>query len=212
MGPPFGHDSGEPDVGDDHHQGRDDQSGAELDPEDDADDAELDDGRGDVEEQEIEHHVDALGAALDDLGQRAGPPLEVEAERQPMDVGEDLLRQPPGRVLPDPLENGVAQILEQDPGEARAGISEHQPDGEADRRVRPLRAPRHDVDRAFVDEAGAERDALGEQDEEEGDHHPGLQPRLSRGPKIRKEPPHRAPAGAGRGFGGGFEEAHARLR
>jgi hypothetical protein len=98
--------------------------------------------RSDVEQEEIEHHVDALGAALDDLGESAGAPLEVEAKRQLVDVAEHLLGQAPRRVLADPLEDGVAQILEQYSGEARARISEHQPDGEAHGGVRPLGAPR----------------------------------------------------------------------
>ena len=75
--------------------------------------------RGDVEQQEIEHHVDALGAALDDLGQAAGAPLEVEAQRQVVDVAEDPRRQPPARLLADLLEHGVAQIVGQHAGEAR---------------------------------------------------------------------------------------------
>ena len=52
-----------------------DQPRPELEEEDDADGGQLDQRRGDVEQQEIEHHVDALGAALDDLGERAGAPL-----------------------------------------------------------------------------------------------------------------------------------------
>ncbi len=106
-----------------------------LTPEDDADRGQLDDRRRDVEQQEIEHHVDALGAALDDLGERAGAPLEVEAQRQIVDVAEDALGQPPGGVLPDPLEDGVAHIVEQHAAEARGGIGGDQGDGEADRRA-----------------------------------------------------------------------------
>ena len=98
-------------------------------------DGQLDQRRGDVEQEEIEHHVDALGAALDDLGERAGAPLEMEAQRQRVDVAEDVLGQPPRRVLADPLEDGVAQIVEQHAAEARAGISDDQGDGEPDRRA-----------------------------------------------------------------------------
>ena len=67
---PVGHVAGEGDVGGDRRQRRGDQPGAELDEEDHADGGQLDQRRADVEQQEIEHHVDALGAALDDLGQR----------------------------------------------------------------------------------------------------------------------------------------------
>ena len=100
----------------------------------------LDHGRGDVEQQEIEHHVDALGAALDDLGQRAGAPLEMEAQRQSVDVAEHGVGEPARGVLADPLEDGVAQSVEQHAAEAGAGISDDQADGER-RRPRPSRPP-----------------------------------------------------------------------
>ena len=64
----------------------------------------LDQRRADVEQQEVEHHVDALRPALDDLGQRSGAPLQMEAQRQVVDMSEDLARQPPCRVLADLLE------------------------------------------------------------------------------------------------------------
>jgi hypothetical protein len=83
---PLGHDPREGDVADNHREGGDDETGSELHAEDDADDEELDRRRRDVEEEEIEHHVDALDAPLDDLGERAGAPLEVEAQRQSVDV------------------------------------------------------------------------------------------------------------------------------
>ena len=70
----------------------------------------------------------------------AGAPLEVEAQRQRVEVAEHVLGQAPRRVLPDPLEDGVAQIVEQHAAEARAGISDDQRDGEPDRR---LHARRH---------------------------------------------------------------------
>ena len=117
---PVGDLAREGDVDGHHRQRRGDQPGAELDQEDAADRDQLDHGRGDIEQQEIEHHVDALGAALDDLGQRPGPPFEVEAQRQIVDVAEHLARQPSRRVLSDFLEQGVAQIVRQNAGEARA--------------------------------------------------------------------------------------------
>ena len=39
-----------------------------------------------VEEEEVEHRVDALGAALHHLGVRTGAPFEVEAQRQAVEV------------------------------------------------------------------------------------------------------------------------------
>ena len=80
-------------------------------------------GRGDVEQEEIEHRVDALGAALDDLGHAAGAPLEVEAQRQIVEVAEHPRRPAAGRLLADLLEQRIAQIVDQHAGEARGGIS-----------------------------------------------------------------------------------------
>ena len=47
----------------------------------------------------------------------------MEAQRQVVDVAEDLAREPPRRVLPDLLEQGVAQIVGKHAGEARRRIA-----------------------------------------------------------------------------------------
>src|SRR5205807_8405810 len=104
--------------GDDRQRGNN-QSNAELDAENDADAGELNDGRSDVEQDEIEHHVDALRAPLDDLGQRSGPPFEVEAQRQIVDVPEYFAREPARRVLADLLKDCVADIVRKNPAEPR---------------------------------------------------------------------------------------------
>src|SRR3546814_17472377 len=68
-GAPIGDDTGEDDI-DSHRQKREgDQPPAELHQTDHADGDKLDHRRPDVEQQEIEHGVDALGDALYDLGQ-----------------------------------------------------------------------------------------------------------------------------------------------
>ena len=128
---------------------------------------ELEHRRRDVEQQEIEHHVDALGAALDDLGDRAGAPLEVEAQRQIVEVAEGRLGKPPGRILPDPLEDAVAQIVEQDAAEAGAGISRDQRDRDRDGRLHP---GGHPVDRLAISERHDQRgDEDRDHDQEQGE-------------------------------------------
>src|SRR3546814_20280244 len=77
---------------------------------------------------EIKHRVDALGPALDHLGHLARPPREVKAQAQRMKMAEGRDRQFARRILPDSLEDDVAQIVEQHPGETRTRIGEHQPD------------------------------------------------------------------------------------
>src|SRR3546814_13919887 len=92
-------------------------SKSELGPEDDQHRGELDDRRRDVEQQEIKHRVDALGPALDHLGHLARPPRAVKAQAQRMKMAEGRDRQFARRILPDSLEDDVAQIVEQHPGE-----------------------------------------------------------------------------------------------
>ncbi len=73
-----------------------------------------------------------FGAALDHLGDLARPPREVEAQAQRVKVAEGRDREFARRILSDALEHDVAQIIEQHPGKARAGVGEHQPDRERD--------------------------------------------------------------------------------
>ena len=67
--PPVGDLAGEGDVDRHHPQRGGDQSRAELHEEDDADGDQLDHRRSNVEQKEVEHHVDALCSPLDDLGE-----------------------------------------------------------------------------------------------------------------------------------------------
>ena len=111
---PFGNPAGGGDIEDHGESGRGDQLPPEIDVEDDADDDELDKGRSDVEQEEIEHGIDALGAAFDGLGNLAGAARQVEAQRQAVEAAEHILRQLPRCVLPDPLERDIAQLVERD--------------------------------------------------------------------------------------------------
>ena len=58
-----------------------DQSGSKVDPENHRDRDQLYNGGGNVEEQEIEHGIDALGAALNNLGDLASSARKVETQR-----------------------------------------------------------------------------------------------------------------------------------
>ena len=105
-----------------------------------ADRDQLDHRGRDVEQQEIEHLVDALGPALDHLGDLAGAPRQVEAQRQAVEAVEHVLGQMQRRVLADPLEHDVAQIVEGDRGEAPQRIGGNQREGDGGtvtRRARP---------------------------------------------------------------------------
>ena len=73
---------------------------------------EIKQGGRDIEQKEIEHDVDALGPAFNYLGNRACPPVHMEAHRQIMQVAEDIFGQTPRRILPDTFKHDVAQIVE----------------------------------------------------------------------------------------------------
>ena len=184
MRTPVGHFAGEDDIGGDHDQRRRDQARAEFHIEDDADCGEFDQRRRDVEQQEIEHHVDALGAALDDLGEAPRPPFEMKAQRQRMDVAEHSRRQPPGRRLSDFLEDRVPQIVGQHATEPRAGIGDDQHGG-----GRPGgRVPAHRIDHCFVRKGHGQHDRLARQHQDQRRHH--AQPKLG----IVLRPQHRQEA------------------
>ena len=133
----------------DHHQRRGDQPGAELDEEDDADRGQLDHRRGDVEQQEIEHHVDALGAALDDLGQAAGAPLEVEAQRQIVDVAEHPCRPAAAPRAARPSRTWRCADCRPAP---RRSARRHKRAPARRRRANAAPVPRHPVDHRLVGE------------------------------------------------------------
>ena len=154
---PVGDALGEEDIGHDHDDGREHQPDAEFEPEYHQHREQLDRGRCDVEQHEIEHHVDAFGAALDHLGNRAGAAVHVEAHRQPVQVRESVFRQAPRRILPDALENRIPQIVKQHSAKARAGVSNDQPDREPGTRFKPRL---HPVDRRTVNEAHRKLHAL----------------------------------------------------
>ncbi len=138
----------------------------------------------DVEQHEIEHRVDRRGAPLDDAGDTAGLAIEVEAQREIVEMREQLLGDDARGVAGDALEGDIAQIVRQHAAETGAGVSEHQREDEL--RL-PLHARAHAVDDALVGERHDERDRLAEQHQHQSDHDARTQARLALGPEIRQE-------------------------
>ena len=167
---PVGHPAGEADVECDDGERRADHSPAEFHLEDDADGDQFDERRRDVEQEEIEHHVDALGAPLDDLGQASGAPFEVKAERKIVDVAKDLRRQPAGGALTYFFKQGIAQIVEQHARKTRDGISDDQHQDHAG----GLGRPAHSVDHRLVGKRHREHRCLAHQDKHDGEDHAQL--------------------------------------
>ena len=195
---PVGDAAGERQIGDDHHCRCQRQPDAEFQPEDDQHRDQLDRRRGDVEQQEIEHGVDALGPPLDDLGHLPRAAREVEAERQAVEVSEDRDREVAGRILADAFEHRVAQIVEQDAGEPRACVSRDQPDGERHGGLHPRL---HPVDRGGVDEAHRQLHRFRQQHEQPGNDDACALPGIIAGPQIGQEARQRGERGGFRGIG-----------
>ena len=204
---PFGDGAGRPGIEHDGERRRGHQRPAEVHEEDHRHGGQLDHGRGDVEQQEIEHHVDALGPALDGLGHLAGAAGEVEPERELVEPGEDILGERAGRVLAHALEHDVAQVVEGHPAEPAKCIGEHE--GERDG-IGPAdgaggRAGQaHRVDRALVGVGQGERGGLGREDQQRGPDDPPTQRGIVRRPEVGKEAAERRPpvvAGIGTAVG-----------
>ena len=193
LGAPFGDRAGHPDIEHHGHGGGRNQLDPEIDVEDHAHRDQLDDGGGDVEQQEVEHLVDALGPALDDLGDLAGAPREVEAQAQAVEAVEHVLGQMQRRDLADPLEGDVAQVVEGDRGKAPQRIGRNQRERDGGPVARGAR-PRHRIDRALVGEGQRQGDGLGCQHQHHGDDDAGTQARIVARPEIGEEALERRPA------------------
>ena len=82
--------------------------------------ADLDQRRQDAVEGVADQRTDRAGAALDVAGQPAGLALEMEAQRQRMQVAEHLQGDAPHRLLGDPRKDEFAQL-----GKQRGGKAQH---------------------------------------------------------------------------------------
>ena len=182
---PVGHLAGEDDIDRDHRRGRRDQTKAELDLEDDQYRGQLDHRRSNIEQQEIEHHVDALGPALDDLGNLAGAAAQMESQRQAVQMGEDIGRQPPRCLLANLLEHDVAQIVEHHLSEPRHAIGRDQ--REQHRQFGAERIVRHAVDHRLVEKRHGKNRRLGAQHQKSGNDDAHPEARLALGPEIGQE-------------------------
>ena len=135
--------------------------------EDYAECGQLDHGRCDVEQQEIEHRIDALGPALDrlrDLPRTAG---EMEAQRKPVQSGKDIFCQLAGCVLPDTLENDIADVVEANAHEPPDCICCRESQRDPEDIVTNVTAlPRHGVDHALQRKRSKEDDGLGAKDQQ----------------------------------------------
>ena len=191
LGPPFGDHLSHRDIGDHGDAGRKHQPDAEIEVEDHRNRNQLDQRGRDVEQQEVQHRVDAFGPALDRLGDFARAARQMEAQRQLVQAAEHVLGELAGGVLPDALEDHVADIVERDAGEASRGIGDHE--GYRDHRHGVGRRG-HRVDRRAVGIGKSEHGRLGDQHQRQRDHDADAKVGAVLGPEIGQEAPQRLPA------------------
>ena len=155
---PVGDDGGVGDVADHHDQRRRNHAPAKFNLEICGDQNELKHRRCDVEQQEIEHDVDALCPAFDNLGHRTCPAVHMKTHRQVMQMAEHIFGQAAGGFLSDALKNNVAQIVEQDAAKTRTGISGHERNRDCDA---VFHAGNHAVDGLAINPRHAQLNKLG---------------------------------------------------
>ena len=106
----------------------------------------------------------------------------METQRQAVQMGEDIGRQPPRRLLADLLEHDIAHIVEQHLPEARDAVSRDQ--REQHRQLGAQRIVGHAVNHCLVKKRHGENGCLGAQDQKSGDDDSHPQTRLVLGPEI----------------------------
>ncbi len=115
----------------------------------------------------------------------------MEAQAQPVQTVEDILREIKRGDLAHAFERDVAQIVERNAGEAAQAICQHQRQrdhgGFVARRG-------HRVDSIFISKGQGEGDCLGGEDKSHRGDDPAFEPRIVTRPQIGNEPPQRVPA------------------
>ena len=191
MRAPFGDEPCDDDIGNHRKSRCRNQPPAEIAVEDDLDPDQLHHRWYDVEQQEIEHGIDALGAAFDDFGHLAGAPGKVKAQGQPMQAGKDVFGQPPRCILPDAFKHDVAQIIEDHTAKAPGRISQHPAQRQ---NIGGVALNMHAIDRVLQKEGQRHADLHRGGNQRAGQHNPHSEPRIIARPQVRDKTAHRVPA------------------
>ena len=116
----------EPDVEPDGRGDHDDVQEPELIPDDRRHQRELEHRRRGVQDDVADDVLDSRRAALDDPRQPAGAPLQMEAQRETVEVHEGAEGELPDRVQADAGEQRVAHLREAGLDEAADVVGKHQ--------------------------------------------------------------------------------------
>jgi hypothetical protein len=188
---PFGHRDGEDDVEQQRDPGDPDEERIELDTQNGQHQRQLDDGRHDAVERHRDQRMHAARAAFDVARHAAGLPLEVEAQRQRMQVAEHLQRDAARRALSRLGEDQLAQLAEQRGRKAQQPVGHQERDRHHQQRLRHVGLGRHGVDQVLEQHRHADVRDLGAHHEGKRRHHAPLV-----APQVGEQAPQRGPVGA----------------
>ena len=185
---PFGEHQRPGDVDADRHQDHRGEAEVEHPPQDQGDQQDLEDRGHDVEQQEVQHEGHAPRAAFDHPRQPARLPVQVEAQRQAMQMREDAERDAPHGAALHLGEDRVPRLVEEGGQQPRQAIAQHQRDRHRHQRPRHAGARaalrRQRIHRAGEGQGHQHIRPLGEDQQPEAGHHPRAQPPFPLRPQI----------------------------
>ena len=165
-------------------EGRQREPDVEHPPQDRADQQDLQQRGQDVEQHEGQKRLDRLGPALDRARQSAGLALQMEAQRQRVQVPEDVERHRPDRALGHLGEDRVAQFAERQRQDAGEAIGQDHADGQ--HRHRPGRRAQR-VDGVLVEHRHIDVGDLGDEQADDGGDDPDTKLHLVARPQIGQQ-------------------------
>ncbi len=121
-------------IGDDHHRRCERITPIELKQKHAEDQHEFDQRRHAGQHDQPHDGLDGVAAALQDARQAAGLALEMEAQRQPVHVDEDVVGEPPHRVHRNGGEQPVTQLREERHEDAQKPVKNRQRDRTGEQR------------------------------------------------------------------------------
>ena len=163
---PVGDKEGEGHIGDDGAEGHRREGPLVEPPQDAADQRDLEHRRHEAEKEIVEQEFGAADAALDRARQAAGLALEMEAQRQQMQVLEGRERESAHRALADLGEDRIAQFGEALRPDARDAIGDDEHHRHADQRHL---AGRERIDRVLVEHRHINGAGLRDDQQTDGD-------------------------------------------
>ena len=168
----------EPDIERDRRGDDDDVGEAELVPDDAGGQRELHHRRRRVQDDVADDVLDPRRAALDDPGKAARPPLQVEAQRKPVEVHEGAECELPHRMQPDAGKERVAELCEPGRDHAPEIVGQHERHRSRDDERQEAWGTGLTVQRVgcpFVGIGDEDRHHLRREERGEGDRDPHLQ-------------------------------------